>query len=243
MVQPGAKLTDRQEFRLKISEALFGVFYLALQAVALQDYFKYYDEEIELLQQGILRDTWQITHLAVRTHKDLFSTVDILRNSQSSCRPAIRALLEPQLLSTNELKIDRSINLALRLWLMINVQDLRFESLRYGTDRVEWNDESTLQEFVQGLFPKSYWKITAQSSRLGPYFTAAFMHRVCGLKIEWTTSILDHLRLDRRRKALKVFPYRGHLQALIMSQYNEETPKYASKLLCWFREGILTVHV
>ncbi|KAE9382266.1 hypothetical protein N431DRAFT_507329, partial [Stipitochalara longipes BDJ] len=40
------------------------------------------------------------------------------------------------------------------------------------------------------------------------------MQRVCGLKIEWTTSLPDHLYLDRRRKALKMFPYKCHCKQL-----------------------------
>jgi hypothetical protein len=46
------------------------------------------------------------------------------------------------------------------------------------------------------------------------------MVRICGLKIEWTTSLHDHLRLDRRRKALQVFPYKCCLQALLSEKSN-----------------------
>ena len=58
---------------------------------------------------------------------------------------------------------------------------------------------------------------------------------VCGLTIEWTTSLHDHLRLDRRRKALKIFPYKCHVQALLESHQSRNNKKYVTepfKLLC-----------
>lgn len=114
---------------------------------------------------------------------------------------------------------------------MINVQDPRFQCLRYEATCVEWDDTTTLRAFVEGLFPHSRWVVTAQTSRLGPHFTAAFMHRVCGLKIKWTTSIHDHLRLDRCEKLLSVFPYKCYLQALIEGyQYSEERDRSATSL-------------
>jgi hypothetical protein len=56
------------------------------------------------------------------------------------------------------------------------------------------------------------------------------MQRVCGLKIEWTTSLHDHLRLDQGRKALKIFLYKCYLQALIESHQNiNDKTKYVHK--------------
>lgn len=108
---------------------------------------------------------------------------------------------------------------------MINIQEPKFGGLRHEATFIQWDDESTLRAFLESLFPLSRWPVTAQSSRLGPHFTAAFMRRVCGLSIEWTTSLHDHLRLDRRRKALKIFPYKCHLQRLIDSHQNHYDSK------------------
>lgn len=103
---------------------------------------------------------------------------------------------------------------------MVNTLESRFEGLRHEAHCVQWDDKTALSVFLHSLFPRANWQVTAQSSRLGPHFTAAFMHNVCGLTIEWTTSLHDHLRLDRQRKALKVFPYKCHLQALIHGHHN-----------------------
>lgn len=188
------KLTDRPGSKLGIGQALFGATFREEHLDAFQIYFDYYIDELRLLRTGISEETWQINGLATSTYEDIFHIINVLRNNGDCQRPEIRSLLRSRFTLSDDIGLDRSINLAIRLWLM--------------------------RIFFQNLFPRSRWQITAQSSRLGPHFTAAFMQRVCGLEIEWTTSLHDHLRLDRRRKALKIFPYKCHVQALIDSYKN-----------------------
>lgn len=218
---PIARTQGLSPSMFQISQALFGPTCCIAQFDAMKSYFVYYNQELGLLRRGISEGSWQINSLAVQTSEDIFYVVDLLRNSAESRRPEIRQRMLLRFRSSDEVGINRSINLAIRLWLMVNTQDPEFSGLRHEATPVQWDDESTLSAFLQSLFPHSRWQISAQSSRLGPHFTAAFMKDVCGLTVEWTTSLHDHLRLDRFRKALKVFPYKCHLQALIDSQKNE----------------------
>ena len=208
-------LADNPDSRRRITEAIFGHTCNFEHYRGLGKYLAYYIEELELLRRGISVDSWQTKYLAVKTCEDLFHIVDLLRGNGASQRPAIRQVLLLRFPSENELALNRSINLAIRLWLMVNTQEPKFEGLRHEANSVQWNDCTSLREFLQSLFPPAKWHVTAQSSRLGSHFTAAFMQDVCGLTIEWTTSLHDHLYLDRRRKALRIFPYKCHLQALI----------------------------
>jgi hypothetical protein len=212
------KLTDRPGSQLEIGNTFFGPSFEAGKAKGLQSYFKYYTDELHLLRAGFSEETWQTKDLAVKIYEDIFYIVDILQSNGDAQRPAIRDLLRPKFSSSDDMGLNRSINLAVRLWLMINMQDPEFEGTRHEATCVQWDDETTLRTFFQNLFHEPRWEITARSSRLGPHFTAAFMTDVCGLKIEWTTSLPDHLRLDRRRNekpALKIFPYKCYLQAMI----------------------------
>ena len=215
MVPSGTPLNNRPGSRLEIARALFGSDFRQGQLDGLQQYFAYYGEELDLLHKGISKESWQTGGLAIKTHDDIFYVVDVLRRNPEFRRPDFRQQLSERFKSSDDPSLDRSINLAIRLWLMINVQDAEFGGLRHEATLVQWDDESRLEEFLHSLFPHSRWPISAQSSRLGPHFTAAFMQRVCRLSIEWTTSLYDHLLLDRRRKALKVYPYKCHLQTLI----------------------------
>lgn len=224
MASAQINLADRPGPRLQIAQAFFGPVLREEQLHTLQNYFIYYSQELELLCKGISEESWQTKGLAAKTYEDIFYVVNVLRNNGNSRRPEARQRLSLRFRSSDDLGLNRSINLAIRLWLMINTQEPEFGGLRHEATSIQWDDSSTLLAFLQSLFPRSRWRITAQSSRLGPHFTAAFMQRVCGLSIEWTTSLHDHLRLDRLRKALKVFPYKCHLQALIDS-YNNDVDK------------------
>lgn len=213
-------LTHRPTSKHAIAQNLFGSVVREEQIDALQLYFVYYNQELRLLHEGLSEESWQTKNLAAKTYEDIFFVVDVLRDKSHARRPEIRQSLSSRFPSSDHMGLDRSINLALRLWLMLNTQEPEFAGLRHEATLVQWNDESSLLSFIHSLFPCSRWQITAQSSRLGPHFTAAFMQRVCGLSIVWTTSIHDHLRLDRLHKVLYIFPYKCHLQALINSHQN-----------------------
>jgi hypothetical protein len=220
MASAQIKLTDRPGSKLEIGLAFFGTTFRDGEVDTLRSYFEYYIEELKLLRMGISEEARQTKSLAVKTYEDIFYVVNVLRDNGDSKRPELRSLLRSRFRSSDDLGLDRSINLAIRLWLMINTLETKFGGIRHEATCVQWDDETTLRAFFRKLFPQSRWQITARSSRLGPHFTAAFMQRVCDLKIEWTTSLQDHLRLDRRRKALKIFPYKCYLQAMIESHQN-----------------------
>jgi hypothetical protein len=221
------KLTDRPGSRAQIAHAFFGTSSFDGHLDELQGFFTYYQQELQLLRKGISTESWQSEYLAIKTYEDIFYVVDVLHSHGDSRRPEIRSLLSPRFPSSNMLGLNCSINLAIRLWLMINAQEIRFEGLRHETTSVQWNDECTLREWLQSLFPHARWDVTPQSNRFGPYFTVAFMQRVCGLKVQWTTSLHDHLRLDLQRKSLKVFPYKTQLQVMIRRHQSQGQTRYA----------------
>lgn len=232
MLSAPIALTDSPDSQRHITQAIFGNACGGGQYRHLKRYFAYYAEELDLLRRGISDDSWQTKCLAVKTCEDIFYVIHVLRDNGASQRPQVRQLLLPRFPSENEFALNRSIHLAIRLWLMVNTQELKFGGLRHEANPVEWDDESTLRAFLQSLFPSAKWQVTAQSSRLGPHFTAGFMQDVCGLTIEWTTSLHDHLRLDRRRKAVRIFPYKCHLLALIESHHSRiDRDRYAPRHL------------
>ncbi len=180
-------------------------------------YAKYCAEELSLLRKGVAQETWQSQAIAVKTYTDLNTVMRLIQQSPHLSCPELRRELSNRFATATVAGLNSSINLALRLWLMMNFQETRFETLRHQATCIEWNETSTLQACVAELFPKARWHVSAAMSRLGPHFTAVFLTQVCGLKIEWTTSICDHLRLDRYSGTLRIFPYKSHLIRLLTS--------------------------
>lgn len=149
--------------------------------------------------------------LLVTTHTDLIEIVDVVRSAADNKLNLIQALQKRH--PGTDATASRTLNLFVRLWLMLNVREA--EALLHApqTYLLHWSDKQTLPEFVAEAFPTSRWKIEAKDSRLHPSFTAVFMVDICGLKLEWTDCLADHLRLDRRHNALRVYSYKGLLQA------------------------------
>jgi hypothetical protein len=124
--------------------------------------------------------------------------------------------------NAEDLNINRSIDLTLRLWLTLNVREPAYKLQTPQTPVLQWDDSTALSSFVASQFPKARWHLDVRASRLDPYFTAVNMVRICGLKIEWTDSLEDHLRLDRRQKVLRIYPHKCCLQGYLESSHDAE---------------------
>jgi hypothetical protein len=184
---------------------------------AFVDYFNYYEEEIDWLQGGVTPETDQLDGLVAKTHDDLLIIAKVLRENAHCKKSEIRAKLREcdELDDGEDWAFDRSIDITIRMWLQINIRDVLFRDSGKGVPDIQWDELATLTDFLSSLFPVAKWELGAKERRLDPYFTGANMVDICDLKINWTTSWEDHLRLDRIGKILWIFPYKRNLQALL----------------------------
>jgi hypothetical protein len=176
-------------------------------------YFRYYGTECRRLQFGISKDAWQSTAMAASTHEHMILIVGTLALDKSCRRPAVRALLRQHFPGSHDLSLNRSIDFALRAWLTINVREDSFALHTPRTPTIQWDDSSSLADFVTRNFPRA---TTTSSYLLDHTFTAASINRLSGIDIEWTPCLADHLKFDRRRRLLRVYPFKqillNHLQ-------------------------------
>ncbi len=126
----------------------------------------------------------------------------------SRARPAVRALLRQHFPNSHELALDRSIDFALRAWLTMNAREESFALHTPRIPMIQWDDTSTLADFVIRNFPLTK---TTSSYPLDHTFTAANINRLSGIDIEWTPCLPDHLRFDKRRRLLRVYPFKQNL--------------------------------
>jgi hypothetical protein len=203
------------ETKLRIGEEVFGnAFDPDVGLECFQEYFKYYDKQIDWLRRGVTSESDQLTGVAARTHDDIITIIRTLREHADSTRPQIRDKLRNggQIRGGEDSDLDRAIDIALRLWLLINI---RPAGSGIGVGCVRWNEKSTLRRFLRSLFPVARWGLGAKERRLDTQFIGANMVKFCKLTIKWTNSLEDHLRLDRRRRILWVFPYKRTLLAVL----------------------------
>jgi hypothetical protein len=105
----------------------------------------------------------------------------------------------------------RSIELALRLCLTINVQsaDVTLGPTKSNAIPIQWEDEIALDQLVRAQFPPSqYAAESSKEYRIDPGFTAPFLAGISGIRIEWTDNLAEHLWYNRNRRAVKVYEHK-----------------------------------
>lgn len=181
------------------------------------------------LSFGLLKESHLLANMAAQSHLDLRRIVETLSNCRnldlSTARTAVQSLFPDR----EDEAIERSINLAIRVWLTLNTRDM-FGSLTVGSAPIlSWNaDSSTLVNFVGRQFPSVIPPLPAPESWLDPRLTACNLDRNCHVIIEWTNCLADHLRFDAERRQLHVYPFkiclRDHARASGTSLSAASTP-------------------
>jgi hypothetical protein len=168
-------------------------------------YFRYYTTECRRLRLGLSSEVWNSSAMLAITHEHILLIVRILAHETEARRSHVRSLIRQSLQDGDDEAINRSIDFALRVWLTINVREDRLSTPR--TPTIQWDETSTLVEFITRIFPRPN-PVVAISVQLDHSFTAANMSRLSGIDIEWTPCLADHLRLDKRRRLLRIYPYK-----------------------------------
>lgn len=208
-----------EDIELAILNTFFGHGNHDLDHESLKPFLDFYKKEIGELDFGVVPKSSQDHVTIIRTHDDIIHIVDILRVNQDSTRLEIRKLLNGdrcRFASASDHETNLAIDLSLRLWLMLNVRSLETKLPTSSAYSIQWDDTSTLRQFIVAQFPRRRLNLEPKQSRLSHMFTVSFMVKVCGLRIEFTSRLENHLRLVRRYKTLLVYPFKacltGHLQ-------------------------------
>jgi hypothetical protein len=203
----------RDDSKVKLLSSLFGG---TKDTDRFETYFEYYHREIRRLRIGVAPI---INQLSLKTHGDVLRICREVSNTIVNPKDEIIAGLRAHFPDADIEAINTSLDTAVRLWLMINIRDEDISVRVPQTPPVPWERSKSLAALITETFRPSTVDVGFQAGRLDPSFTAANMVRMCGLRIRWTDSLEDHLRLDRRNlgKDLAVFPHKeflvGQLQA------------------------------
>jgi hypothetical protein len=210
----------KRNFRMLIGTAVFGSsFDLQRGPVDFRQYLEYYEGQIRgiQLEEGAieLRPAWEVKVRVLRFHEDVLEVMRLLQQHKENDKKTIRHRLSQMKNETDERALNWAIDTTLRLTFAINT---RHSSLAYvGLKRqaLQWPDEQKLQSFLSACFPSPKWPLEVRESRPDPHFTVPFMVSVCSLRLRWTDSLEDHLRLDRGTNELWLFPHKQFIQGLL----------------------------
>ena len=95
------------------------------------------------------------------------------------------------------MKLSNSIELAVRLWLMVDIQNVKPGAYQTLHTAWPWPDASSLIDVVQSLRTQASPGVVAMR-KFPEVFNAFDMKRMGGFEIRWTDNLSDHLCLDRK---------------------------------------------
>jgi hypothetical protein len=135
---------------------------------------------------------------AAWTYEDLEAIINHLRLPESLTKPRadLRTSLvaaHPRLQNRTDAQLDNSIDLAVRLFLTINVRSSKLQSVSTAS-KTAWTSNESFEGFLADRLPER--KIGSKRP-LTKHFTACNLQRYAGFPFIWTNNLLDHLLLDR----------------------------------------------
>jgi hypothetical protein len=169
-------------------------------------YFEYYNTTCHALFVGF--SSKEINTLSINSHEDLLHMVDVFwelcKDTPNFDRPQARSALKkcPKHRNEPQDKINNSIDVLLRLWLTIRVQNSDFSP---AAKTLQWDDTSTVQDFLTQHFPSPRSHSSDPGLPLESNFTAVNLYRMCGIRVSWTYQLEDHLKYDIENRIVCVY--------------------------------------
>lgn len=194
----------------------------------LEPFFRYYEEVAgSYVPESFMPDAPR----ALRSHEDLFQIIELLqerpsapRNELSTSYFAIRSNGNGQLPSLDDQ--HRAFNLALRVLLMVSccVENQSGGLLESGREPCVWRSDQSVADFTTSTFPfREHPSLDGGCESpidIKSELSAIKLKRIAGLKIQGTTELRDHLRLDQKTGVLEIYHLtsvlREHLRSSVL---------------------------
>jgi hypothetical protein len=159
---------------------------------------------------------------ALRSHQDLRDIIRHLRDAPKAPRSKLigdifgeknRGRMIPDVKDQH-----RAMNLAIRVMFMINcTSDAPFTGdLEMGVESIAWTDQATLYEYLDEAFPLSGMDEKSQKNILSA-ISARRLVKVGGLQLEPTDDLREHLFVDEKAGAVKVFDQTMFLKECLLA--------------------------
>jgi len=124
--------------------------------------------------------------------------------------------------SENWQKYD-AIDLAIRLWLMLNVQ--RRQSWNVGIrTSTYWPEDWSLEQMIANLFPRHH-PYALEKPRWPHMLNARMLEHIGNFKIVWTDDLQDHLLLDEDDRSIRFYHHATVLNAFVSGTADGCLPK------------------
>lgn len=209
----GLNLNAHQRFQL--AQAFWHGLKLTEKTFNAEDYtefFNFINSELDLIKH-------HGSKFAAGTFGSMTGIIKAIQKSPELSREKLVDVISHEFLNVDRKALRRSIELALRLWLTLNVRSTTIivGPLDPRTTRVEWDQDISITQLIASQFARSKLSPDIGRDRLDQSFTAAHLVYSSGIKIRWSSNLADHLQLDNRSRILSVYQHKicliNHLES------------------------------
>lgn len=202
-------------------------------------YFDYFEKECEawrLSDSNVAIQTYQdfldlVEHIKSCHHEPISSSAVLgffpplqpLHEKASSPYSAdftsgrLQVPLKERLPACDAVAARNSLFLAVRLWLMLNVNSSDIYAFTPGRSSLEWTEDQSLDDFIDVCFPASEYTPARLSQ--WPYSLNAYnLERVGGFIIVWTDHLADHLYLNEDLGHIHIYHHVQVLRGLLRAK-------------------------
>jgi len=147
----------------------------------------------------------------ISTHQDVVDIAHCLRNpdaTRRSVKGSVTQVSSDSEAGDPESRMLRSINFAVRLWLMLDVGDY-LSGFTLGQTQLHWGNQ-TIRSLIESEFNKK--SVLESKTKLEKMFNAYSLETVAGIKIYWTNNLADHLRMMDDDSMVAIFHHAFFLQ-------------------------------
>lgn len=177
------------------------------------------DDYTDLLQSidGALR---RLAHLeedfADRFVGDFLGTISIVREHQDVEKMAVvDSVTEDRYLTADRKAVLRSVELAARLWLGVNIcsRTISLGPSNPNDTCIAWPEDRSLSQLVAEQFERKAVTAIDDDLTLDMSLTAVELMKKRGVRVRWTESLLDHLKLEGQagERSLSIYAHKLRL--------------------------------
>ncbi|KAK4445627.1 hypothetical protein QBC34DRAFT_332668 [Podospora aff. communis PSN243] len=156
--------------------------------VELETYFTYFQHETQ--------SAW-IQYHSIHTFEDFILIIDTIRGNPTSNLADLRiaiANVKPSLAS-DQTKLSASIELVIRLWLLINVTIRSTPSRNPTEGSLPWLDTQSLTEVLERHMTVPAASSVSTTETFSDYLNVVEMKRIANFQVVWTSDLSGHLTL------------------------------------------------
>jgi hypothetical protein len=159
--------------------------------------------------------------IATMTHEDLLNIVCLLKDPNETLTSIKVKVRNLNLYLQNDDQIDSAITLSARLWSISSVGDLK-QCLSLGSNLV-WQNGTLVDTLRSHHAPLS--ENPSDRTKIPRIFNAANLERIGGIKIHWTSNLLDHLQMTNDDKTVSIFHQLSFLKLHLQLDRYDITPR------------------